>query len=75
MPFLKRINLYQNKPKIKSVLQKIKIFRELGALAPRPPTHSPSPLQISGSTLDTTRVLLTLSDFKILQREVIELAK
>ena len=34
MPFLKRINLYQNKPKIKSFLQKIKIFRVLGTLFP-----------------------------------------
>ena len=38
---LKSIILYENKPKIKLVLQKNKIFRVLGAV-PQTPEHSPS---------------------------------
>ena len=42
----KSINFYQNKPKIKLVLQKNKIFRVLGAPSPdpeQPPTELPDP--------------------------------
>ena len=82
---LKSIIFYQNKPKIKLVLQKNKIFLVLRALPPKPqwplaelsdPQTQPlSPLQISDYAPDTRRALLILPSSRILQRKVIELAK
>ena len=76
MPRFKSISFYYNRPNIKLFLQKYKNFRVLGL---RPQTLSglrrteaelPGPfplLQISGHALDTKRVMLILSSFRILQ--------
>ena len=84
MPHFKSINFYPNKFKIELFLQN-KNFRVLMALPPDPQwppaelpnsrTQSPSPLQISCYAPDTRRVLLILPSFRILQLDVIELAK
>ena len=80
MPRFETINFYQNKPKIKLLLQKNNIFRELRA-PPLDPQWPPEgrgevpkhrkqllPLsQISGYAPDTKRVLLILPSFRILQ--------
>ena len=85
MPRLKSINFYQNKPNIVIFAKKKIFFLRTRASAPRPPIASGKaprppntalpPLQISGEVTDTRRVLLILSSFRILEREVIELAK
>ena len=87
MPHLKIIKFYQNKPKINLFLQKKLNCLSAGVFAPRLPmasggwgrssqTPETAPLlQISGYVPDTKCVMLILPSFRVLQREVIELAK
>ena len=85
MPYFRSINSYQFKTSLKLSYfckKKNQIFRvgeELasGGWGRSSQTHqtTPPPLQISGYALDTRHVLLMLPSFRILQREVIELAK
>ena len=80
MPRFQSINFYQNKPKIKLFLQKIKVFWPIKAFDGwgrgfQTPETAPPPLQISGYAPNTKRVLLILPSFRILQWEVIELVK
>ena len=74
---LKSIIFYQNKPKIKLVLQKNKNCLSAGAMLPHPQwplaelldsqTQPLSSLQISDYTPDFRRLLLILPSFKILR--------
>ena len=84
--YKKKLNFYQNKPKINLFLQKMKCFEcwvlhlktpnglwRMGAELPVLRAQPFPPPHISGYAFDTRRALLVLASFKILQWQVIEL--